>query len=487
MRKVFGCFLILVMFAAMVFGQDAASERANRSSKPVSGTEEVQAKAGADKQGRRARVLSKLSELIAAAETSGNANLKSHTLKRSAEMFWEADPDQSRVWFEQALHATDTIPQVVRRRDASPDWIGGNPRYQMRLEILTSALSRDSHLAARLAESLGSENFRSDATNRGPMSDDADERIQLLLEVAARLAVSLPERANDLVKTAQRLRRHPFSGDLLYTAVTERLNPTASEDGNNPRKSGFIPPDIESLLGTYPAALRLAGEKKSAGEDTPSRQAEWRAEMMGPIIDAGFERHEFWQALNAGNYGEALALSVRADGETRSRLESLVRCREAIAALDAGDFNAALVQIRLIPDLRQRAVVFTRIAALLREKDETERAAEAKDEAVQPILAADDSRGKAQALLSLAEANLPNDGARAVGLIRSAVEVINRLADRDEKSAESSAPLSDLERVILKLSHDDFHLSWQLAQEIREIGDQVHLKLAICAAALDHA
>lgn len=165
--------------------------------------------------------------------------------------------------------------------------------------------------------------------------------------------------------------------------------------------------------------------------------------------------------------------------------DELFQCRKRPdEAVEKGDDETALRLAQKLSDPRCQTPVFLRVARRFEEKKEPQRAVEVLRRAAQVVADDTNERGRAQALLALANAATSLDASYGFELMESAVAAFNRAEAGKKQEDESNLDSREFEQGLAALAGTDFDRARQLARAIECREASLVAQLAVCAARL---
>ncbi len=208
-------------------------------------------------------------------------------------------------------------------------------------------------------------------------------------------------------------------------------------------------------------------------------------------------------AAHANDFETAFSIAKKiSDEPRRSGLEMVIRHRAALVALGQGEFDLAYDYGKDISDLKQRALVFGKIAVELYRGLKSDRAAGLLDEAAEFVMSADRGRGQVHAMLTLTDAAARFDPAKGFELMELAVRAANvetasagsgpvKQAEKDVAGAATGTGDAyaefalDFDHSLAVLARSDFNRALFLAQALRKREWSAFAQLAVCSAVLN--
>jgi hypothetical protein len=315
--------------------------------------------------------------------------------------------------------------------------------------------------------------------------------------------------------------------EFAYKLIITHLDTMQARAVNNPSTLAEIVPDyqigqmmlplFEQFAPESVATLRTRLEAiASLTSFTNSERSEENSEHSNSVQDLIkeaeaaqniFQKDAFYaraavKAARVDDFETAFSIIKNISDELRrNSLEMNLRYRAALVAMSQGKLDLAYNYGKDISDLRQHAIVITKITAVLYTKHKFERAAELLDEATRFVMNGESGQAQVQAMLTLTETAIQLDPARGFELMALAVRAANSDAvsllqgapKQAEKNVASEVPLTsdvyvelalNLERGLTLLAQLDFNRSLLLAQSLRKKELSIFAQLTVCRAVL---
>lgn len=426
------------------------------------------------------QVLAAIEQLRTEIDGLGDESLRIRFQARIADALWDLDKARARDSFVAALTSIESFA-------APPS--AQTQRFNLLRETMELISRRDHKWAARLMENLSAASTNPNGNPEGNNTTSAEENASLYIRAAFGLSNSNPEQAlaiveSGLTKSDSELLRQ------MRQLLTDQIKAKQSEKEPEKEKRGKVEV-INLSTPDNPTSNSSTSVVELAQDDFPFADgAEAFGEADNPLSSA--ESAEItrtmqlmMQLLNDGKFEQAIALTARLrEPNLRARFNDLAYLRAADEAIGKGEDEAALSLARKLTDPRSRAQVFLRIAHQLQEKNESVRAVEVLRRAAQAIADDPNERGRAQALLALANAAAKPDANYGFELMEFALAALNRTGANKEWEDDSDFDPHEFEQGLAVLARTNFSRAWQLARTIEDREASFLAQLAVCTAQL---
>jgi hypothetical protein len=269
----------------------------------------------------------------------------------------------------------------------------------------------------------------------------------------------------------------PESAAPLRTKLEWIANFTSSMGGGRSEENSNTSNSVQDLI-----------EEAEAVQSIPQKDAFYaRAAVMAARVD------EVETAFSI--------IKKISDEPRRNSLETALRYRAALVAIGKGKLDLAYNYGKDISDLRQHALIISKITVEFYKRHKLDRAAELLDEATRFVMNGESGQEQLQAMLTLTDTATQYDPARGFELMALAVKAANSDASSQtqgeakqtekhlagEQSLKSDVYVDlalNLDRSLTLLAQLDFSRSLLLAQSLRKKELSTFAQLTVCRAVL---
>jgi len=199
------------------------------------------------------------------------------------------------------------------------------------------------------------------------------------------------------------------------------------------------------------------------------------------------------QIAIGGDFDQAFSIIDRlSDKGAQTNWRSPLYRQAAEAAINKGDFDAAIRFASNLEDLQQRASILNQIAQVLYAKKSLDRAMELLNEAEQVITNADSSLEKAKTIFSIAGTAMRIDPMRGFEIVEFAINTINEYNSSKSADIWPTHPPGriislNFEQSLPLMAKTDFDRTLLLAQSIKKSELSLLAQLFVCRGVLVHA
>lgn len=236
---------------------------------------------------------------------------------------------------------------------------------------------------------------------------------------------------------------------------------------------------------SWAEAARLAAAPADPQLDAQAGRAHAAsfALLLAPTVPESFSREASPEAMAiqaalAGDFTQARSLAgPRGD----ARFANLAGFAALAKAIRAEDYAEALKQAAALPGAAERAAAFVQVADAWRARNDPARARQTLLEGAAATQSARPDRAQVAALLTIVEALIPLDAARAFALMEAAVAAANGLTGQSTAHGEQDFAFDASLRALARVNFDRALL---LARDLQPSPASLLAQLALCLDAL---
>jgi len=283
-------------------------------------------------------------------------------------------------------------------------------------------------------------------------------------------------------QSANPQRKRFLMGDMINVGIIASLLPLFEK--HRPEQAGIIRAHLGQAANTLPSEIR-----NGAPPPRPKTIEELISEAQKEKDDflRDFHYREAAElAGKAGDYDRALEIAGRIPNPDRRPNISLIREMGAHDAIKKGNVSEAYRAAKDLPEVDERAALFSQIALKAFEKSDLQRANELLSVAEKLVEKTATSPKQASALLQIASTKAAINWGRAFESAKAAIEAINALyANPSTKPRFDYFHNTNSFRENLGvLARHDFQRALSLAQAIEKTEISVQAQLSVCAGVL---
>ena len=271
-------------------------------------------------------------------------------------------------------------------------------------------------------------------------------------------------------------------GDMINVGIIASLVPLFEK--YRPEQAGIIRAHLGQAENTLPNNIRN-GEPSSPSKTVDDLLNEAQKQEL-PFLQDSLYHLAAHQAEQSGDYDRAIAIAGKIRDPGRRPNLSLMRELATYNAIEKGNLSEAYRFAKDLPDVSDRAKLFSQIALKAYEQSEIQRANELLSAAEKLIPKTAGTYEQVSALLQVTSTKAAMNWGQAFESAKAAVEAINNLYAQGaaKRGMDYFQNTDAFQKNLGALANHDFQRALSLAQAIKNKEVSVNAQLSVCASVL---